>query len=93
LDKEITECGDGAEAQRCYAERRPDWVLMDVMMAEVGGLEATRRIMATNPAARVVVVTGHDGRSLREAAASAGACAFVLKDNLIELRRVLTATA
>src|SRR5687768_11959899 len=78
----ITECGDGLEAQRCYAEQQPDWVLMDVVMPEVGGLEATREIVASYPAARIVMVTGHENESLREAAASAGACAFVLKDNL-----------
>ena len=85
----ITECGDGSEAQRCYAEQQPDWVLMDVVMPEVGGLEATREIMALDPAARIVMVTGHESQSLREAAKSAGACAFVLKDNLFDLRQVI----
>ena len=88
----ITECGDGLEAQRCYAEQLPDWVLMDVMMPEVGGLEATRQIRASDPAARIVMVTGHENESLREAAASAGACAFVLKDNLLDLRQVIQPT-
>jgi CheY-like chemotaxis protein len=86
----ITECGDGAEAQRCYAEQQPDWVLMDVVMPEVGGLEATRQIRASDPAARIVMVTGHESESLRAAAERAGACAYVSKENLLDLRRILT---
>ena len=93
LTDSISECGDGAEAQKCYAERRPDWVLMDAVMPEMGGLEATRQIRALDPAARIVMVTGHENESLREAAASAGACAYVPKDNLLALRQILTLVA
>jgi two-component system chemotaxis response regulator CheY len=85
----ITECGNGAEAQKRYAEHKPDWVLMDVMMPEVGGLEATRQIIASYPAARIVMVTGQESQSLREAAAIAGAYAFVSKENLLELRELI----
>jgi CheY-like chemotaxis protein len=91
LADSITECGDGSEAQLCYVEQRPDWVLMDLMMPQMSGLAATRQIMAFDPAARIVIVTGHEGQSLREAARSAGACAYVSKDNLLDLREILTA--
>jgi CheY-like chemotaxis protein len=89
----INECGDGDEAEDCYSEYHPDWVLMDLMMPRLGGLEATRRIMFSNPAAKIVVVTGRDGQSLREAAESAGACAFVSKDNLFDLRELIKPTS
>jgi CheY-like chemotaxis protein len=85
----ITECGDGAEAEACYTQNHPDWVLMDLMMPRMGGLEATRRIMFSNPEAKVVVVTGRDGQSLREAAQIAGACAFISKENLFDLRELI----
>jgi CheY-like chemotaxis protein len=90
LADSIIECGDGAEAQACYAEHHPDWVLMDLMMPQVGGLAATRQIMASDSMARIVIVTGHESQSLREAARSAGACAYVSKDNLLDLREILT---
>ena len=85
----INECEDGAEAEACYAEYHPDWVLMDLMMPRMNGLEATRRIMVANPTAKIVVVTGRDGQSLREAAESAGACAFISKENLFDLRELI----
>jgi CheY-like chemotaxis protein len=93
LADSITECGDGAEAQACYAAQHPDWVLMDMMMPRMNGLVATRRIVAFDPAARIVMVTARDSQSLREAAISAGACAYVSKDNLLALREILTVAA
>ena len=85
----ITECGDGEEAETFFAEHQPDWVLMDLVMPRVNGLEATRRILGTNPAAKIVMVTGQDGPGLCDAALSAGACAFVSKENLSDLRQLI----
>lgn len=85
----ITECSDGSEAQASYAEHQPDWVLMDLMMPQLDGLAATRQILASDPAARVVIVTGHESRALRREAREAGACGYVLKENLLELREIL----
>jgi len=64
-------------------------VLMDLVMPRVNGLEATRRILLSNPAAKIVMVTGRDEESVRDAAASAGACAFVSKENLFALRQLI----
>jgi CheY-like chemotaxis protein len=85
----ITECDDGADAQAIYELQHPDWVLMDVMMPRLNGLEATRQIKASDPAAKIVIVTGNDSCRLRAAATSAGACAFVSKENLLDLRKVI----
>jgi CheY-like chemotaxis protein len=93
LADSITECGDGSQAQACYAAHHPDWVLMDLMMPQVNGLAATRQILLGDPAARIVIVTGHESQSLREAAHNAGACAYVSKDNLLDLREILTVAA
>jgi CheY-like chemotaxis protein len=90
LADSIIECADGAEAQACYAAHHPDWVLMDMMMPQMNGLVATRQLVAVDPAARIVMVTAHESQSLREAAVSAGACAYVSKDNLLDLREILT---
>src|SRR5712691_9670474 len=89
LTEAFTECGDGAQALEAYRQYRPDWVLMDIKMEEMDGLAATRQIKAAFPEARIIVVTGYDDAKLREAAYSAGACAYVRKENLLELRRIL----
>jgi DNA-binding NarL/FixJ family response regulator len=89
LVDDVLECADGDEAVGAYGARRPDWVLMDVRMARMGGLEATRRILAADPTARVVIVTDYDDAHWRTAAIEAGACGYVLKDNLLDVRRLL----
>jgi len=85
----ILECDDGTQAVEIFGGQRPDWVLMDIEMKELDGLEATSQIRAIDPDARIVIVTNFDDASLRTAAAKAGACGYVLKDNLIEWRALL----
>ena len=91
LAEEITECSDGCEALDAYTRFQPDWVLMDIEMTEMDGIRATRRLIAAFPEAKVVTVTHSDDRGLRTAAQQAGACGYVLKDNLLELRGFLLA--
>src|SRR5262245_51645798 len=79
----IYECSDGSIAAESYEKFRPDWVLMDIEMPVVDGLEATRRIMANHPDAKIVVVTNYDEKDLRTAAAEAGALGYVVKDDLL----------
>lgn len=87
LVDDFRECADGEDAVAAYVARRADWVLMDVKMAGMGGLEATRRIVAAHAAARVLIVTAYDDVHWRAAAIEAGACGYVLKDNLLDVRR------
>jgi CheY-like chemotaxis protein len=89
LVDEVHECADGDEAVAAYGVWRPDWVLMDFKMARMGGLEATRRILAVDRTARVLIVSGYDDAHWRAAASEAGACGYVLKDNLLDVRRLL----
>ena len=90
LAGQIHECGDGGKALAAYAEHLPDWVLMDIRMKTTDGLTATRQIKAAFPDARIIVVTVCKGEDMRVAARTAGACGYVVKDNLLELRQVLT---
>jgi two-component system response regulator DegU len=82
---EISECDGGREALAIYSAHNPDLVLMDIVLKVSDGLETTRQIIALNPAARVVIVTNFDAEDLRDEARDAGACGFVLKENLPEL--------
>lgn len=89
LADHISECSDGDEALAAYAAERPDWVLMDIEMKRMNGIAATRQLLAAFPEARVVIVTNYADEPLRAAAKAAGACGYVLKENLIEVRRWL----
>jgi CheY-like chemotaxis protein len=86
---DVVECEDGAAALAAYEASEPDVVLMDIAMRRRDGLAATREIVGADPAARVVIVTEYDETDLRDAARAAGACGYVLKENLHELRSVL----
>ena len=85
VSDDIVECRDGSEALPAYIAHRPDWVLMDVEMAVMDGLRATRAIIAQFPDARIVIVTQHTDAGTRDAAKAAGATGFVSKDDLSEL--------
>src|SRR5262249_9406040 len=87
---EISECDDGAAACSLYGQLRPDWVLMDIELDQVNGIIATRRIKAEYPEARIVVVTNYNDEQLCEAATGAGACAYVVKEDLFALLGILT---
>ena len=90
---EVYECADGAQAVETYAQHHPDWVLMDIEMGAVNGLTATRALKALDPEARILMVTNYHDDALRTAAAQAGACGYVRKENLLELRRWLQPAA
>jgi two-component system response regulator DegU len=89
LADEISECEDGNQALAAYEASRPDWVLMDIEMPGMDGITATRRLIKTHTEARVIIVTDYGDKPLRAAARAVGACGYVLKENLIEVRRWL----
>ncbi len=93
LAEEIAECADGAEVLPIYTRFQPDWVFMDIEMKEMDGIEATQQLTAAFPEAKVVTVTNFDNQALRTAAQQAGACGYVLKDNLLDLRTLLAGKA
>ena len=87
------ECSDGDAALAAYQLYRPDWVLMDIKMSGLDGLSATAAVCAADSAARVLIVSNYDHPDLREAARRAGACGYVPKENLLELRTLMSLTA
>jgi two-component system, chemotaxis family, chemotaxis protein CheY len=85
----ITECSDGDEAFAAYQACLPNWVLMDIQMPRVDGFSATRQIKTTYPEANICIVTDYGDAETRQVAAQVGATAFVLKENLDDLRTLL----
>jgi len=71
---------NGAEAVALAAELRPDVVLMDLVMPEMDGREATRRIVAETKNVNVVVLTSFSDREQILEALDAGAVGYLLKD-------------
>jgi DNA-binding NarL/FixJ family response regulator len=77
----VAEARDGLEAVDKAARFQPTVVLMDIRMPELDGLEATRRILATNQGARILILTTFDLDEYVYEALRAGASGFVLKDD------------
>jgi signal transduction histidine kinase/DNA-binding NarL/FixJ family response regulator len=81
LGFELAEAGGGEEALARAAEFRPDLILMDMLMPDMDGLEATRRLLAVPDfaALRIVIVSANATAQDRAASSAAGACGFVPK--------------
>ncbi|WP_316232648.1 response regulator transcription factor [Bradyrhizobium sp. SZCCHNPS2010] len=77
----IAEASDGAEAYRLFKEAKPDLVIMDLSMREVGGIEAIRRIRQWDRDARILVFTMHENAGFAVQAIRAGARGYVTKSS------------
>lgn len=77
----VAEGANGHEAVAQAARSRPHVILMDIRMPELDGLEATRRILAANQDARILILTTFNLDDYLYEALRAGASGFVLKDD------------
>jgi DNA-binding NarL/FixJ family response regulator len=77
----VAEASNGLEAVDKAARLHPTVVLMDIRMPELDGLEATRRILAADNTARILILTTFDLDEYVYEALRAGASGFVLKDD------------
>jgi DNA-binding NarL/FixJ family response regulator len=91
----VAEAKDGFEAVAQAVRHHPDVVLMDIRMPGLDGLEATRRILAADEAARVLILTTFNLDEYLYEALRDGASGFVLKDDppeqLIAAVRIIAA--
>lgn len=76
----VGEAGDGEAAVAEAARLRPDVILMDLLMPGTDGLTAIGRIRATDPAARILVLTSFSSADQVVPAVRAGAAGYLLKD-------------
>jgi DNA-binding response OmpR family regulator len=76
---EVLEAADGEEALARVPEYRPDIVLLDLMMAGIGGMETLRRIVAISPDSRVIIVTAVEQLETAQEALYLGAADYVTK--------------
>jgi DNA-binding NarL/FixJ family response regulator len=77
----VAEASNGLEAVDKAARFDPTVVLMDIRMPELDGLEATRRILATDGSARILILTTFDLDEYVYESLRVGASGFVLKDD------------
>ncbi|HEY0739186.1 MAG TPA: response regulator transcription factor [Herpetosiphonaceae bacterium] len=76
----VGEAADGEEAWMCCNERRPDVILMDIVMPVMDGPSATSRIRAAFPRIQVIALTSFADEMLVPRALQAGAIGYLLKD-------------
>lgn len=76
----IAEAGDGRTAVRIADELNPDLVVMDTIMPDLNGIEATRQIIGRNPKIKVIALSMYSDKQFVMQMLQAGASGYILKD-------------
>lgn len=76
----VGEARNGLEALDLCLRKKPDVVLMDLMMPEMDGIEATREILSVNPEIKIIAMTSFEEESLVHGVLSAGAISYLIKN-------------
>jgi DNA-binding NarL/FixJ family response regulator len=80
----VLEAADASTAARLCRESGPELVLMDVALPDGNGIALTAEIRSLLPTSKVVIVSNHRSRACQDAAATAGAAAYVFKDEILD---------
>ena len=80
----VGELQNGLELLDCLKNRLPQMVILDISMAPLGGIDATRLIKASHPEIKVLILTLHNRREYVDQARLAGAEGYLLKDEAIK---------
>ena len=73
------EADDGVQAVNLYRELKPDLVTMDIVMPDMGGIDAVKAIMAIDPTAKILMCSAMGQQALVVEAIQSGAKDFVVK--------------
>jgi CheY-like chemotaxis protein len=89
LDGEILETSGSDATLRAVREHAPDWVLLEVNLVPMGGVQVAGIIRQEWPAIKVIMVTNCDELAARAGAQEAGVFGYILKDDLLEVRKMI----
>jgi len=78
----VGEAADGHDVLRVAEEQSPDVIIMDIAMPNMNGIEATRRVLASNSHTAVVILSMHQDESYVLRSLKAGAKGYLLKDSV-----------
>jgi len=78
----VGEAADGRDTVRLAEEQSPDVIIMDIAMPNMNGIEATRRITASNPQTAVLILSMHQDESYVLRSLKAGAKGYLLKESV-----------
>jgi two-component system invasion response regulator UvrY len=81
----VAEAADAERAYKLFVEHKPDVVVLDLSMPGLSGMETIRRIIAREPAARILVFSMHEDASVAERAIQLGARGYVTKSSAPEI--------
>lgn len=77
----VAEASNGRDAVTLAKQHKPDLVIMDISMKELNGIEATGRIVADVPSAKVLILSMHTTEDFVHRAIKAGASGYLVKDS------------
>ena len=80
----VGEAADGRDTVKKATELKPDIILMDIAMANLNGLEATKQIKKVLPESKIIMLTMHKNEEYVLQSFQAGASGYILKEGAVE---------